>query len=100
MKRVIDDKSVAIAFTDEKDASNPVSESESKGSGYDKIKKTMGKVYPEAIAVPFLVTATTDSRHYKVITDNIYRFVPMVLTGNDIKKFTDSTNPSPLKIIT
>lgn len=86
MKRVIDDKSVAIAFTDEKDASNPVSESESKGSGYDKIKKTMGKVYPEAIAVPFLVTATTDSRHYKVITDNIYRFVPMVLTGNDIKK--------------
>ncbi|MCK5671944.1 MAG: M20/M25/M40 family metallo-hydrolase, partial [Spirochaetales bacterium] len=86
MRSVVKDSSVSVEFTNEDDASNPVSESDSKGIGYTLIKNTMNKVYPEAIVSPFLVTAATDSRHYKDITDNIYRFVPMVLTGDDLKK--------------
>lgn len=86
MRSVVKDSSVSVEFTNEDDASNPMDESSSNGSAYSKIKNTVNKVYPEAIVSPFLVTATTDSRHYKDITDNIYRFVPMVLTSEDLKK--------------
>ncbi len=86
MKSVVKDPQVIVEFMNENDASNPVHESDSNGIGYTLIKNTVNKVYPEAVVSPFLVTATTDSRHYKDITDNIYRFVPMVLTGEDLKK--------------
>ncbi|MDA3938153.1 MAG: M20/M25/M40 family metallo-hydrolase [Spirochaetia bacterium] len=86
MRSVVNDPLISVEFMNENDASNPVSESSSKESGYIKIKNTVNKVYPEGIVSPFLVTATTDSRHYKDITENIYRFVPMVLTGDDLKK--------------
>jgi len=86
MKSVVKDSQVTVEFMNENDASNPVSESSSTADGYLKIKSTVNKVYPEGIVSPFLVTVTTDSRHYKDITDNIYRFVPMVLTGEDLKK--------------
>lgn len=86
MRSVINDPQVSVEFTNDEDASNPVHESSSRTAAYNKIKKTINKVYPEGIVSPFLVTATTDSRHYKDITDNIYRFVPMVLTGEDLSK--------------
>lgn len=87
MKSVVKDPLVDVEFLNENDASNPVSESSTTSSGYLKIENTVNKVYPEGIVSPFLVTATTDSRHYKDITDNIYRFVPMVLNSEDLKKF-------------
>ena len=86
MRSVIEDPQISVEFTNKKDASNPVSESSSAAEGYTKIKNTVNRVYPEGIVSPFLVTATTDSRHYKDITDNIYRFVPMVLDSEDLKK--------------
>jgi carboxypeptidase PM20D1 len=86
MKKVIDAPLVTVSFTNEKDASNPVKESGIGTDGFLKIKETVKLIYPEVIVSPFLVTATTDSRHYKDITDNIYRFVPMVLNSEDLKK--------------
>ena len=86
MQKIVHDSKVSVAFTSEEDASNPVAESDINGWGYKSLVKTVRRVYPQAITAPFLVTATTDSRHYKDIADNIYRFVPMVLTGKDLKK--------------
>jgi len=86
MEKVVNDPSVEVAFTDDKDASGPVNESETDTEGYRAITEATAKIYPDAVPVPFLVTATTDSRHYKDITDNIYRFVPMVLNKDDINK--------------
>ena len=86
MKTIIKDPLVSVEFTNKDDASNPVKESDIYSDGYIKIKSTIDKVYPQGIISPFLVTATTDSRHYKDITDNIYRFVPMVLRPEDLNK--------------
>ena len=86
MQSVVKDPQVTVKFMNENDASNPMHESSSTADGYVKIKNTIYKVYPEGVVSPFLVTATTDSRHYKDITDNIYRFVPMVLNSEDLKK--------------
>ena len=34
----------------------------------------MEAVYPDAVVVPSLLVATTDTRHYVDLVDNLYRF--------------------------
>ena len=45
-----------------------------KGGGFLVIKAAVESVYPEAIVVPSLMPATTDTRHYVDLADNQYRF--------------------------
>ncbi len=49
------------------------------GGGYDVISRAIGEVYPEAIILPSLLTATTDTRHYIDVADNLYRFHGMMV---------------------
>jgi len=44
------------------------------GSGYTAIKAAVEAVYPDALVVPSLLVATTDTRHYIDLVDNQYRF--------------------------
>ncbi len=43
----------------------------------------MRKVFPEALAAPFLVTAGTDARFYESLSGAVYRFLPVTLTLED-----------------
>lgn len=54
--------------------------------GYQNIKRTVKRIYPEAIVAPHLMVANTDTRHYfeANLTTNIYRFSPVLLTIDDI----------------
>tara|TARA_R110001599_G_scaffold353885_1_gene602494 strand:- start:65900 stop:67294 length:1395 start_codon:yes stop_codon:yes gene_type:complete len=45
-----------------------------KGGGFAVIAAAVTSVYPEAIVVPSLMPATTDTRHYVDLADNQYRF--------------------------
>ncbi|MGL4563837.1 MAG: hypothetical protein ACRCVD_00965, partial [Halioglobus sp.] len=44
------------------------------GGGYAIIKAAIASVYPEAVVVPSMLMATTDTRHYIDLVDNQYRF--------------------------
>ncbi len=44
------------------------------GPGFEAIRGAVGAVYPEAVVVPSLLTATTDTRHYIDLVDDQYRF--------------------------
>lgn len=44
------------------------------GPGYAVISEAIEAVYPEAVVVPSLLTATTDTRHYVDLADDQYRF--------------------------
>ncbi|MCK5199207.1 MAG: M20 family peptidase [Spirochaetales bacterium] len=85
VKKIVCNKEVDVRYMDEAFISDPVPESDINGHGYRLIKEAVGAVYPDAVAAPFLVTVSTDSRHYREITDNIYRFSPMMLTPEDLK---------------
>ncbi|OQR68278.1 putative carboxypeptidase PM20D1-like [Tropilaelaps mercedesae] len=54
--------------------------------GYQNIKRTVNRIYPEAIVAPNLMIANTDTRHYYAanLTNNIYRFTPVLLSMEDI----------------
>jgi carboxypeptidase PM20D1 len=45
---------------------------------------TIKKVYPEAVPAPYLVMGGTDSKSYENMTDNIFRFSPMMLSRKEM----------------
>ncbi len=53
---------------------------------YRQIEKSISQVYPEALVAPGLVLAATDSRHYQDLSSNIYRFMPMRLSKQDLTR--------------
>ena len=45
-----------------------------RGEGFNTLVAAVAEVYPEAVAVPSLLVATTDTRHYKDLAADQYRF--------------------------
>ena len=65
-------------------SNNPIETADSEGSGFQLVHQILRKTHPEAVTVPFLVVGATDSKHYKDLTNQIIRFVPLVLNTEDI----------------
>ncbi len=65
---------------------NPSKVSSTNTFGFLVIQKSIREVFPNAVVAPALVIAATDSRHYQEVSDNIYRFLPMQLTNEDLSR--------------
>lgn len=50
-------------------------------AGYDKIKAAIEATWPDAVVSPYLMVACTDSRHWRDVCDNVYRFSGKYVTG-------------------
>ena len=53
--------------------------------GFTVIAASVRSAYPEAVIVPSLLTATTDTRHYIDLVDNQYRFHGMMIAASQVK---------------
>lgn len=53
------------------------------GDGYLRIRAAVETALPDVVVAPALLTATTDSRHYSELTDDVYRFHPWPLDMSD-----------------
>ena len=60
--------------------------SSSDSDSFKLLHRTIRQVVPDSIVAPFLVIAATDARHYGKLTDNVYRFVPITIGPEDIKR--------------
>ncbi|WP_102028378.1 M20 family peptidase [Salirhabdus sp. Marseille-P4669] len=63
----------------------------SKVSSYDTwqfevIQKAARNVYSDAIIAPYLMFAGSDAKHYDRISENTYRFLPVLLTSEDLER--------------
>ncbi len=78
---IVNDPSISISY-DNWDRVAPVADYS--GSGFAIIREAVAEVYPDALVVPTLLVATTDTRHYIDVADDIYRFhgamIPMSAT--------------------
>ena len=65
---------------------SPVSDVHSKS--YEIIRKTIHQTITEnkLIVAPHLVVGGTDSRYFAVLSDNVYRFLPIVFHAEDLKR--------------
>ncbi len=78
VREVIDDPLVEISY-DRWDGLPPTAEYP--GGGYAVIRAAIESVYPEAVVVPSILMATTDTRHYIDLVDNQYRFQGVAVTS-------------------
>lgn len=50
------------------------------------VKRAINQTWPEVIVAPYLMVATTDSRHYHEICEHVYKFSPMDVSKADLAK--------------
>lgn len=88
IRKTVDDDRVAVSVHG--CATNPVpaarGQEKMSGPGWDEILGAIGKTFPETPVLPFLMTATTDSRHYAGLAEAIYRFNPQRLNPAELSR--------------
>ena len=82
--RAVDDPRVAISFARPPREPSPVSPTD--GPAFALLQRTIGELFPDALVAPALVLGGTDSRHYTIVTDAVYRFRPFLYTPDDLPR--------------
>uniref|UniRef100_A0A8C2ZQZ1 Peptidase M20 domain containing 1, tandem duplicate 1 n=1 Tax=Cyclopterus lumpus TaxID=8103 RepID=A0A8C2ZQZ1_CYCLU len=65
----------------------PVSSMDETSFGYQIIKKTVLDMFPTVTVAPGICIGNTDSRHFKDLTNDIYRFAPIWFKPGDAQRF-------------
>uniref|UniRef100_A0A8D0AJ96 Peptidase M20 domain containing 1, tandem duplicate 1 n=1 Tax=Sander lucioperca TaxID=283035 RepID=A0A8D0AJ96_SANLU len=65
----------------------PVSSADEKSFGFQIIKKTVLDIFPTVTVAPGICIGNTDSRHFKDLTNDIYRFAPVWFKPGDAQRF-------------
>jgi carboxypeptidase PM20D1 len=52
-------------------------------TGFDILQGAIEATWPQAVVTPYLMVACTDSRHWRDICDNVYRFSGKYVTGEE-----------------
>ncbi|MEM1375060.1 MAG: M20/M25/M40 family metallo-hydrolase [Pseudomonadota bacterium] len=84
VEAVIDDPRVRVVAREHGRDASPVSSAEA--AGYAAIRDAALAVYDEVIVVPGLTIAATDVRHYGVLADDAYRFIPLLFGPSDVAR--------------
>lgn len=79
-----DEKSLKCSL--ETAESEPSRVSSIDSEGFRTLHRTIAEVYPDAVVAPGLSMVATDSRYYAPIASDIYRFLPLRVTGDDLKR--------------
>jgi carboxypeptidase PM20D1 len=82
IKKVIQNDLIAVEVLSKSEATKSSLIDES----FDLIEKAIHQTWPDVLVAPYLMVATTDSRHYHEISDHVYKFSPMDVSKLDLKK--------------
>ena len=86
LSRIIDDPRVQILPRGESLKGEPSKVSSPGSRMFPILARTVRALYPGSVVAPTLMIAGTDTRHYESLTENIFRFIPMVLKPEDIRR--------------
>lgn len=78
LRKRINDPLIAISVVS---GSEPSPESSATNEQFAAIAAAVGISHPEAIAVPYIVFAATDSRHFHTFSPATYRFAPLLMSS-------------------
>ena len=82
---VIDDDRVEIRVAGRFSAEpSPVSATDSES--FRILERSIRSIEPNAIVAPYLVVVVTDARHYRRVTHNTFRFLPLQLKATDLDR--------------
>lgn len=67
-------------------SAEPSPEAAVDGPAFRELQTTIAQVLPGTLVAPNLLVGATDSRHYRRLTNDIYRFLPMRLGPGDLDR--------------
>jgi carboxypeptidase PM20D1 len=85
IRKTIDDPRVKISLAGGK-AYEPSVVSHPESKQFKKIQRTVSEIFPEVIVAPYLMLGASDSKHYRQLTQHIFRFIPLRLNKNDLNR--------------
>lgn len=65
---------------------DPPALSSIESSGFAAVADTIAEVYPGVAVAPWILLGATDSRFFRSIADDVYRFVPFTVTPEDMSR--------------
>jgi len=86
VKNVVDDPRVKIEPIEGEPPAEPSKQSSPESPNFKRLQKTVGQIYPDAISVPFVYIAASDTKHYAAITKDVYRFLPVLAETSDLDR--------------
>lgn len=85
IRGIIDDSRVQVeTFGSFVEDPSPISSTEV--SAFQILQSTIRQVFPDAVVAPYLLVGATDSRYYRRLTENVYRFQPLRLRQEDLTR--------------
>ena len=85
VRRAINDPDVKITPLPIQTEPSAITDAETEN--FNLLHRTIRQTAPEALVAPALLIATTDSRHYRALTRNTFRFLPITLGPEDVKRY-------------
>jgi carboxypeptidase PM20D1 len=82
VKKIINNPNIEVTVTTASEATS-FSKIDDK---YNVLSKSIKQTWGNVITTPYLMFATTDSRHYHPISEHVYKFSPMDVTKKDLAK--------------
>jgi carboxypeptidase PM20D1 len=86
LSRIIDDPRVQILPWGEGLKGEPSKVSSPDSRMFPILARTVRALFPGSVVAPTLMIAGTDTRHYEPLAENIFRFIPMVMKLEDIRR--------------
>jgi carboxypeptidase PM20D1 len=83
IRQTIGDDRVQVSLSERTEPS-PVADVES--ADFNVLHRTIREVFPGVVVAPGLTAVTTDSRHYDAIADNTFRFIPIRVNNDDLRR--------------
>ena len=83
-REVIDDPRVEIKALGV--PQEPSARSSTQARGFGVLSRTIREIFPGAVVAPALVLGATDARHYAAHSDDVYRFLPLWVTPEDLSR--------------
>lgn len=79
LQKIVADPAVQIELQESWVNNDPIESADINTASYRALEATIRQFFPTAVIAPYLMSASTDSKHYADLADNIYRFLPIPL---------------------
>ena len=97
LKKTVKDPRVEITVLE---SSEPSPVSEIGCESWDKIASVVAETWPGCVVSPYLMVQCSDSRHYRDLSNHVYRFSAMALTAEERKTIHGNNERIRLESIT
>jgi carboxypeptidase PM20D1 len=97
VRQTIDDPQVQIKPLLGPEFTEPSFVSDTSSPNFETLQRTIHQVFPEAVVTPGLLFASTDTRHYLELSDNIYRFGPILAQLEDTSGIHGTNERIPIE---